>query len=146
VLYIDTSVLLAHTLTQTVEPSRAAAAGALFARFRTGVLSGATSFYALHEVYLFALDNAPDFDTGAAYGKAALEKILSLPLVLLPFVSRIERGVHTRKFRALRDSSDLPHAVVAAVHHCDAIVTYDAHFRAIAALIPCKRPEDYLPG
>jgi predicted nucleic acid-binding protein len=145
VLYIDTSVLLAHTLTQTVEPTRATAADAFFARIRTGTLSGATSFYALHEVYLFALDNAPDFSTGAVYGKAALEKILSLPLVLLPFVSRIERGLHARKFRALRDPSDLPHALVASVHQCEAIVTYDAHFRAIASLIPCKRPEDYLP-
>ncbi|MBM4134267.1 MAG: hypothetical protein FJ245_10900 [Nitrospira sp.] len=116
----------------------------MFARIRTGDLPGATSFYALHEVYLFAIENAPDFATGAVYGKAAPEKILSLPLVLLPFVSLIERGVHARKFRALRDSSDLPHAVAASVHHFDAIVTYDAHFRAIATLIPCKRPEDYL--
>ncbi len=144
-LYLDTSVLLAHTLTQTVEPARAVATAAFFARVRAGALSGATSFYALHEVYLFALDNAPDFVTGAAYGKAALEKLLSIPLVLLPFVSRIERGIHARKFHALRDASDLPHALVASIHQCEAIVTYDTHFRAIAALIPCKRPEDYLP-
>jgi len=47
-----------------------------------GSLSAATSFYSLHELYVFALDNAPDFPQGAAFGKAALEKILALPLAI----------------------------------------------------------------
>jgi len=143
-LYLDTSVLLAWTLTQSAEPHRAATTKAFVARLESGTLSGATSFYALHEVYLFAVENAPDFPTGAAFGKAALRQILSLPLRILPFVSRIERGVHARKFRALRDASDVPHALVAYVYQCDAIVTYDSHFRAVAHVIPCKRPDDYL--
>lgn len=143
-LYLDTSVLLAVTLTQSLEPNRSAATYAFLERLDAGALSGATSFYALHEVYLFALENAPDFPTGAAFGKAALAKILSLPLRLLPFVSRVERGLHARKFRALRDASDVPHALVAYVYHCEAIVTYDSHFRAVAHVIPCTRPDDYL--
>jgi predicted nucleic acid-binding protein len=143
-LYLDTSVLLAWTLTQSAEPNRGAATKAFMARLKAGALSGATSFYALHEVYLFAIENAPDFPTGAAFGKSALEQILSQPLRILPFVSRVERGLHARKFRALRDLSDLPHALVAYVYQCEAIVTYDSHFRAVAHVIPCKRPEDYL--
>ena len=143
-LCLDTSVLLAWTLTQAAEPHRAAATNDFVARLEAGTLSGATSFYALHEVHLFAVENAPDFPTGAAFGKAALAQILSLPLQILPLLSRAERGLHARKFRALRDASDVPHALVAYVYHCEAIVTYDAHFRAIAHVIPCKRPDDYL--
>ena len=67
-LYIDTSVLLVYTLTQAVEQDRYPATEAFFAQIAAGSLSGATSFYALHEVYVFALDNAPDFSTGAAFG------------------------------------------------------------------------------
>ena len=92
-LYIDTSVLLVYTLTQAVETERFPATDAFFAKIAAGSLLGATSFYALHEVHIFALDNAPDFPTGAAFGKAALEKILSLPLLILPLLPRAERKV-----------------------------------------------------
>lgn len=143
-LYVDTSVLLVYTLTQTVETERYKPSAQFFARVASGSLTAATSFYALHEVHIFALDNAPDFSTGAAYGRAALVKILSLPLQILPFVSRIERRRHATRFAALRDSSDLPHAVAAAVHGCEAIVTYDSHFDAVSAILPCRRPEDLL--
>jgi predicted nucleic acid-binding protein len=128
VLYIDTSVLLVYTLTQAVEKDRYPATEVFFARIAAGSLSGATSFYALHEVYVFALDNAPDSPTGAAFGKAALEKILSLPVQILPFVPRTERRLQARKFTALRDSSDVPHVIVASVYRCEAIVAYDDHF------------------
>lgn len=143
-LYIDTSVLLVYTLTQTVEKDRFPATEIFFHKIATGLLSGATSFYALQEVYVFALDNAPDFPTGAAFGKAALEKILALPLQLLPFVSRVERKLQARKFSALRDSTDITHAIAASVYACEAIVAYDEHFRAISHIIPYKTPEDFL--
>lgn len=109
-----------------------------------GSIRVATSFYALHELYIFALDNAPEFSTGAAYGKAAIEKVIALPIQLLPFVSRVDRAVHARRFRALRDSSDLPHAIVAMVYGCEVIVTYDSHFLPISHIIPCKPPEAFL--
>lgn len=143
-LYLDTSVLLVYTLTQGIETERFHTTTAFFDRIATGTLLGATSFYALQEVHIFAIENAPDFPTGAAFGKAALEKILALPLLLLPFVSRTERKLHARKFVALRDSSDVPHAIAASVHGCEAIVAYDEHFRAISHLIPYKTPEDFL--
>jgi hypothetical protein len=107
-------------------------------------LSAATSFYALHELYVFALDNATDFDVGSAFGKAALEKVLQLPIQILPFVSRVERMRHARRFSRLRDATDVPHAIAASVYECEAIVAYDEHFSAISDLIPHKTPEDYL--
>ena len=142
-LYIDTSVLLVYTLTQAVEQDRYRYTERFVAQIIDGSLSAATSFYALHEVYVFALDNAPDFAQGAAFGKAALEKIFSLPLQILPFVPRVERMRHARRFTLLRDASDVPHAIAAYVYGCDAIVAYDDHFKAISHLISYKKPEDY---
>jgi hypothetical protein len=107
-------------------------------------LSAATSFYALHELYIFALDNAPDFAVGSAFGKAALEKVLRLPIQILPFVSRVERMRHARRFSRLRDATDVPHAIAASVYDCEAIVAYDEHFSSISDLIPHTTPEDYL--
>ena len=144
-LYLDTSVLLVATLTQSVERVRYAATRAFLARLESGALVGATSFHALHEVHLFALANAPDTATGAAYGKAALAHILAWPIQILPLVSRVERGLHARTFRALRDPADVPHAIAAWASQCEAIVTYDAHFKAIAHLIPYRTPDDLLP-
>ena len=92
---------------------------------------------------MFALDNAPDFGQGAAFGKAALEKVFSLPLQILPFVSRVERLRHARRFTQLRDASDVPHAIAAYVYGCEAIVAYDDHFKAITHLIAYKKPEDF---
>ena len=143
-LYLDTSVLLVYTLTQAAEPERYPPTAALFDRIVAGSLLGATSFYALQEVHIFAIENAPDFPTGAAFGKAALEKILALPILLLPFVSRTERKLLSRKFPALRDATDVPHAIAATVYDCEAIVGYDEHFRAISHVMPYKTPEDCL--
>lgn len=140
-LYVDTSVLLVHTLTQDIECDRYAATAAFFSRIASGSLSGATSFYALHELHVFALENAPDFPTGASFGREALVQVLSLPLQIFPLLSRIERRRQASKFAALRDSSDLPHAVVASVYKCEAIVAYDDHFRATAEVIPYRSPE-----
>ena len=142
--YLDTSVLLVYTLTQAVETERFPATESFFAKITAGSLIGATSFYALQEVHVFAIENAPDFPTGAAFGKAALEKILALPLLILPFVSRTDRKLHARRFTALRDATDVPHAIAASVYGCEAIVAYDEHFRAIAHILPYKRPKDFL--
>jgi predicted nucleic acid-binding protein len=144
VVYIDTSVLLVYTLTQALEKRRFTATTWLFNKIAAGSLAAATSFYALHELYVFALDNAPNFPTGAAFGKEALQKILALPLQIFPLLSRAERRAHERRLTELRDASDLPHAVTALVYHCEAIVAYDHHFKAIAPIIPHKTPEDYL--
>ena len=143
-LYIDTSVLLVYTLTQATEKNRYLDTERFFAKIIGGSLSAATSFYALHEVYIFALNNAPDFPTGAAFGKAALEKVFTLPLQILPLLSRVERTRHAGKFTALRDSSDIPHAIAAVVYGCEAIVAYDDHFKAISHQIPYKSPGDYI--
>ncbi|HWP91440.1 MAG TPA: PIN domain-containing protein [Thermodesulfobacteriota bacterium] len=143
-LYLDTSVLLVYTLTQSIEIERFKITDKLFTKIISGEITAATSFYALHELYIFALENAPDLETGYAFGKNALLKVLSTPVHILPFVSRTERKNLGEKFVGLRDPSDVPHAIVAFNSGCDAIVAYDEHFRAISHVIPYKKPEDYV--
>jgi predicted nucleic acid-binding protein len=144
VLYLDTSVLLVYTLTQSIEVDRFRAVDNLFSRITSGAVSAATSFYALHEVYIFAIDNSPSQETGCAFGKLALQKLLATPVRILPFVSRSDRVRAARKFTALRDKSDLPHAICAFVAGCEAIVAYDDHYKAIGHIIPYKTPSAVL--
>lgn len=143
-IYLDTSVLLVYTLTRSAEVDRARAVDTFFAKISSGLIPASTSFYALHELYVFALENAPDAETGYDFGKAALERILRTPLRILPFAPRTERTRLARRFVALRDASDIPHAVSAYLAGCKAIVAYDDHFKTIAHIIPYKTPEDFL--
>lgn len=143
-VYLDTSVLLVYTLTHSTEVERSSAVDKLFFRISSGQIAAAISFYALHELYVFALENTPDLETGSDFGKAALEKILRLPLRILPLSPRTERRRLVRKFVALGDASDIPHAISAYIARCEAIVAYDHHFESITDVIPYKTPEDYL--
>ena len=142
-IYLDTSLLLVYTLTQAIEVERFHAVDRLFLKIASGEISVATSFYALHEVYVFALENAPDLEEGYAFGKLALQKIIATRLRILPFLSRGERTRLARRFAALRDPGDIPHAISAYVAECEAIVAYDDHYRAVAGIIPYRNPEDY---
>jgi hypothetical protein len=104
----------------------------------------ATSFYALHELHVFAIGNSPDIALGYEYGKRALIEILNTPITLLPLVTRTDRRRLAEKFSALRDATDVPHAISAYANGCEAIVAYDDHFKAIDHIIPYRRPDDYV--
>jgi predicted nucleic acid-binding protein len=142
-IYLDTSILLVFTLTRSSERGRSPAVDRLFNQISSGAISASTSFYALHELYVFALENVSDPETGYGFGKAALDRILRTPLRILPFSPRTERRRLARRFVALRDASDIPHAVSAYLAGCEAIVAYDEHFRTISHIIPYKTPEDF---
>jgi hypothetical protein len=135
-VYLDTSVLLVYTLTHSSEVKRAKIVDKLVAKISSGLIEAAASFYSLHELYIFALENVPDFDAGSSFGKAALEKILRLPIRVLPLPSRTDRRRLAGKFAALRDASDIPHAISAYLARCEAIVAYDDPFKSIADVIP----------
>ena len=141
-IYLDTSVLLVYTLTRSAEAARSRAVDALFTKINSGSTPASTSFYALHELYVFALENVSDPETGYGFGKAALQTVLRTPLRILPFSPRTERRRLARRFVALKDASDIPHAVSAYLAGCEAIVAYDDHFRTISRIIPYKTPED----
>ena len=129
--YLDTSVLLVHTLVQSAEPDRHRDVSRLLAAFHRHQIMPVTSFYALHEVFLFALAQAPDPETGNRFGTGALVEILSLPIRVLPLLTRTERTQHSKRFSNLPDSSDIPHAVAAYLGGCQVLVAYDDHFKRL---------------
>lgn len=102
--YLDTSVLLIYTLASGKEVDRYPFVSKLFNLIESEKIKATTSFYALHELYIFALENAPDFDTGSQYGKEAMNIILSTKVQLTPLLSRMERMINARLFNKLSDS------------------------------------------
>lgn len=140
--YLDTSVLLVYTLASNKEIDRYTAVNKLFELIQTEAIKAVTSFYALHEVYLFALENAPDFEIGSQYGKEALNLILSSKVQLTPLLSRMERLVNARFFKKMPDSTDLPHAISAKLWGGEVMVAYDEHFRAVSDVLRYQTPEE----
>lgn len=143
--YLDTSVLLVYTLASGKEPERYSAVEQLFSHIEDEHITTVTSFYALHELYLFALEHAPDFEIGTAYGKEAMGQILATKVQITPLLSRMERKINERLFRKLRDATDIPHAVSAKIWGCEGIVAYDDHFTAITDVLEYVTPEQLLP-
>ncbi len=140
--YVDTSVLLIYTLASGKEVDRYPFVTKLFDLIEAEKIKATTSFYALHELYIFALENAPDFDTGSQYGKEAMNIILSTKVQLTPLLTRMERMINARLFNKLSDSTDLPHAISAKIWGCDVIVAYDEHFASISDIVGYKKPEE----
>ncbi len=141
-VYLDTTVLLAYTLTRLVEKDRHAATAALVQRINAGQIRAVTSFYALHEVLIFALRNAGDPMTGRRLGKEALVQILQTDIALLPMLTREEKILQARTFSALKDSSDISHAIAAYLCGCGAIVLYDQHFADLPPVLQWKTPDE----
>jgi len=142
-LYLDTSVLLAYTLTKTMDPLRFQVISELFQLVNQGVIKAVTSFYALHELLVIAISNTePDWQVGSEMAREALLTILSSRLLYVPIPRREDRMLKARLFSALRDATDVPHAIAAHTAGCTTIVAYDEHFRAIEAIIPYKTPDE----
>jgi predicted nucleic acid-binding protein len=142
-LYLDTSVLLAYTLTKTMEPLRFQVTSEMFKLVNQRVIKAVTSFYALHELLVIAISNTePDWEIGSELAREALSTILSSRLLYVPIPRREDKVLKARLFSALRDATDVPHAIAAHTASCTTIVAYDEHFRAIEAIIPYKTPDE----
>lgn len=141
--YLDTSVLLAFTLTKKMEPNRFQAASRLFELIDQGVVKAVTSFYALHELLVIAVAyTEPDWEVGSELAREALLAILKSRLLYIPIPRREDKILRARLFSALRDATDLPHAIAAHTVGCTAIVAYDDHFRAIEDILSYKTPDE----
>lgn len=144
-VYLDTSVLLAFTLTKGMEPARFQAASKLFELINQGAIKAVTSFYALHELLVIAIANTePDWEAGSELAREALLTILNSRLLYIPIPRREEKILKARLFSALRDATDLPHAIAAHTVGCTALVAYDDHFQAIADILPYRTPDEVI--
>lgn len=135
--------MIIYTLARHSEVGRYKHVAELFQRIDDEEVEAVTSFYALHEVFLFALRNAPDPATGAQAGKASLLEILKTKIRLTPLPTREERILYSRTFSALSDASDVSHAISALLVGCDTIISYDHHFDEIASILPMCLPEEF---
>jgi predicted nucleic acid-binding protein len=143
VVYLDTTVLLNYTLTRLVEKDRYPHVAVLMTKINAGEVVAFTSFYALHEVFLFALKNAPTPEDGRQLGKQALLDILQTRVEILQMATREEKVLHTQTF-SLQDSSDLSHAISAHIAGCQILISHDQHFAALPAILEWKRPQELL--
>jgi predicted nucleic acid-binding protein len=141
-IYVDTSVVTVWLFGEKREATRYAATQRLFELIAAGNIEGLISLYTPQEVYAFCEDNFPP-DEVRATAKLALRQVLLTELEIAPLLKRTERLIHQRRF-PLADTSDLPHAVVAYLNHCQVIVTYDEHFAGIGPAIKVYTPEEFL--
>jgi hypothetical protein len=96
----------------------------LFERLNAGKIKAITSFYALHELFIIAIQNVPDLENDSKFGKEALSKILETKIILAPLLNREDRIIHAHKFSSLNDASDIPHAISAVIYNCEDIIPY----------------------
>lgn len=141
-VYFDSTVLIAYTLTKLLDPEKYRVVASLFNRVNKGEIAAVTSFYALHKVLIFALNNAVNPSKGRKLGKQALLEILQTEIEILPMITREERILNARMFDQLKDSSDVAHAIAAKLSGCQVPVSHDQHFRDLPPELVWKRPEE----
>lgn len=143
-VYLDTSILLVLTLTRFSAQERYPHVAALFELIASGAVKAVTSFYALQELLVFGIRNAPDVFSGADVAKAALLVLLQTKLVVLPMLTREEKILNLRTFSALTDSSDISHAITAYLAGCSTLIAYDEHYKNLPPILAYKKPEEFI--
>lgn len=141
-IYVDTSVVVVWLFGQKSEPARYSATQRVFDLIAASTVEGLISLYTLQEVYAFCEDNLPPMERRRA-AKLALRMLLLTELEIAPLLARTERLLHQRRF-PISDSSDQPHAIVAYLNGCQAIITYDTHFAEISDVMEVYTPEAFI--
>ncbi|MEW6618973.1 MAG: type II toxin-antitoxin system VapC family toxin [bacterium] len=141
-VYIDTSVVNINLFGTKKEPERYSIVMNFFNRLNSQEFEGLISLYTLQEIYAFCEDNFP-LNYVRKVVKLSFQELLKSELQIIPLLKRSERLVHQRKF-PISDLSDQPHAILAYLNGCDAIITYDDHFRDIGSIIKVFTPEEFL--
>ncbi len=140
--YLETSVLVVYCFGEKLDPDRYEPVKNLFDKVNSEEINGVVSFYSLHELFIFAIENFPP-DMGRIIGKRALEEILKNHIEIIPLLNREQRIQYSHQMK-LNDPSDVPHAILAFIEKCDCIVTYDTHFEIINNIIRISPPEKFL--
>jgi len=139
-VYLDTSVLNVWLFGREQEAARYAQVCHLVEAINAEKVQAVVSLYSLQEICVYCQDNFPaEFSPTVA--RLAVHDLLNNQLALVSLLSRMERLIYGRRF-SMADASDQSHAVIAFLQKCDAIITYDTHYQAIAHLLPCKTPEE----
>jgi len=141
-VYLETSVLVVYCFGKKLEPDRYKYVKTFFDKINLEEIKGVVSFYSLHELFIFAIENFPP-NIGRIIGKRALEEILKNKVEIIPLLNREQRIRYSHEMK-LSDASDIPHAILAFIEKCECIITYDKHFNDINNMIKIMRPEELL--
>ena len=134
-VYLDTTALTLLLFGQSRHPQRYAEVKALFEAVDAGHLQAVVSIYALQELCAYCYANFPE-EHAPVVTRLAFHELLGHEVLIVPLLTRMDRIVLSRRF-PMRDPSDQVHAATAYREKCDAIVTYDEHYREIADRLPC---------
>ena len=98
--------------------------------------------YTLQEIHAFCQQNFPEEDTNRV-ARLAFLRLLDNELDVCPMLTRLEKTLNQRR-SPMSDQFDVPHAVIADVQGCDAILTYDVHLNEVRDRIRIYFPESLL--
>lgn len=140
--YLDASVLIVYLYGEIRAPERFVPTHQLFTAIAEQRLEAVVTFYALQELHAFIKNRWLPSDVNETFRTALLE-LVRLPLIVIPYVERVQLNLWRRRFD-IKDASDVFHVVAALVNDCDALVAYDRHFQGAADLIPAYTPEEFL--
>jgi len=142
--YIDTSVINVYLFGQysDVDATRIPNVKKLFGQINSHEINALVSLYTVQEVYSFCKRVFPSGDAGKI-ARVALSDLFKNEFELAGLLTREERLLHRTRF-ILNDQSDQPHIISAYLNNCDAIITYDAHFKKAANKILVYSPEELI--
>lgn len=128
-IYLETSALVEYCFGKKLDLNKYKSVKALFEKINSKDITGVVSFYSLHELFIFAIENFSS-DISRSIGKTAIEEILKNRVEIIPLLGREDRILYSSIIK-LSDASDIPHAILATIEKCDCIVTYDSHFKEL---------------
>lgn len=141
-VYLDTSVVNVYLFGKDVEVERYSPTKHLLQLVDSRVVDGVISLYTIQEIYSYCQDNFPA-NVLRDVTRLSIIKTVQIDLEIAPMLTRMERLIHQRKYQ-MSDSSDVPHAIIAELRNCDAIITYDSHFDEIKDVFTVMTPEEFL--
>ena len=143
-IYLDTSVINIYLFGKysVVETRRFPAVTKIFRLINANKISAIVSIYSIQEVYCFCKKIFSPDDIGHTSRNSLLD-LFKNNFELSGLLTREERLLHRARF-TMDDLSDQPHAISAFINKCDALVTYDKHFRKIHSTLSVFTPEEIL--
>lgn len=141
--YLDTSVINIYIFGQysDIDAKRVPHVKKLFERINSGKIHALISLYTIQEIYSFCKKVFPG-DVGRI-SRLALADLFKNEFELTGLLTREERLLHRTRFN-LNDQSDQPHVISAYLNGCNAIITYDEHFKKIKDKIAVYSPDDVI--
>ncbi|MCX5886101.1 MAG: hypothetical protein NT096_09370 [Proteobacteria bacterium] len=141
-IYLETSVINIYLFGKysEFETKRFLAVKKLFEFINLEKISAVVSLYSVQEIYSFCKKVFTPADVGQI-SRVSLTVLFQNKFELAGLLTREERLLNRAKF-SLSDLSDQPHAISAFLNKCDAVVTYDEHFRRIKDTLAVYTPDE----